>query len=161
MDKPRSSRKRGVGPRDSLRSPRKALQDPETDIPRRQGGDIQFNFARTGFNPYSGERLSGLFQHNDPGNYVGSATALTSPFSRGSSHISSSDPKAHSTIDPRYLSHPLGLWIMADALLFAQSSPKRARWLISSKTILMERAGRCSLPSRSRPSSIEPEQWTL
>jgi choline dehydrogenase len=81
--------------------------------------DLQFNFARTGFNPYS-DTLSGLFQHDDPGNYVGSAAVLQHPFSRGSSHITSSDPKVAPRIDPRYLSHPLDLSIMADAVLFIQ-----------------------------------------
>jgi choline dehydrogenase len=82
--------------------------------------DVQITFARTGFNPYISESVSGLFQHNDPGNYVGAATILTHPFSRGSSHITSSDPKAHPRIDPRYLSNPVDLSITADGVLFAQ-----------------------------------------
>lgn len=81
---------------------------------------VQFNFAPTGFNPYIGESVSGLFQHNDPGNYVGVASALTHPFSRGSTHIISPDPKTHPRIDPRYLSNPIDLGIMADAILFIQ-----------------------------------------
>ena len=36
--------------------------------------DIRMTFARTGFNPYVSESVSGLFQHKDPGNYVGAAT---------------------------------------------------------------------------------------
>lgn len=82
--------------------------------------DIQLTFARTGFNPYISESVSGLFQHSDPGNYVGVATILTHPFSRGSSHIISPDPKAHPRIDPRYLSNPVDLEVMTDGLLFVQ-----------------------------------------
>jgi len=80
----------------------------------------QFNFARTGFNPFSSESVSGLFQHDDPGNYLGVATALTHPFSRGSVHINSSDPKALPIIDPRYLSHPIDIEVLANGLLFVQ-----------------------------------------
>lgn len=82
--------------------------------------DVQFAFARTGFNPYSGERLSGLFQHDDPGNYVGVAVILGHPFSRGSSHITSSDSEAHPRIDPRYFSNPVDLSVTADAIIFIQ-----------------------------------------
>ncbi|KAG0649874.1 Dehydrogenase mpl7 [Hyphodiscus hymeniophilus] len=82
--------------------------------------DVQFIFARTGFNPYASESVSALFQHNDPGNYLGVATVLTHPFSRGSTHIISSDPEAHPRIDPRYLNHPVDLSIVTDGVLFAQ-----------------------------------------
>jgi choline dehydrogenase len=85
-----------------------------------KGADAQFVFQGTGFNPYSGDRLSGLFQHEDPENYVGVAVILGHPFSRGSSHITSSDSKAHPRIDPRYLSNPIDLSVMADSILFIQ-----------------------------------------
>lgn len=81
--------------------------------------ELQFNFGPTGWNPYS-KTLSGLFLHDDPGNFAGVAMGLTHPFSRGSIHIQSSDPAVHPLIDPRYLSHPLDLELMTDALLFAQ-----------------------------------------
>ena len=83
--------------------------------------DLQFNFAPTGFSVHdNSDRLGALFQHNDPGNYVGAVAALTHAFSRGSCHISSPDPKLRPTIDPKYLSHPADLEILADGILFIQ-----------------------------------------
>lgn len=82
--------------------------------------DVQVNFGRTGFSPYSGDSLASLFQHSDPGNYVSAAVALTHPFSRGSIHVNSSDPTAPPLIDPQYLSHALDLAILADGILFVQ-----------------------------------------
>lgn len=81
---------------------------------------LQFNFARTGFNPYNSESVASLFQHDDPGNYIGAGTASTHPFSRGSVHISSPCPSDAPTIDPNYLSNPLDIEILARGLLFAQ-----------------------------------------
>jgi choline dehydrogenase-like flavoprotein len=40
------------------------------------------------------------------------------PFSRGSSHITSKDPSEQPAIDPRYLSHPLDLEILARHILY-------------------------------------------
>ena len=65
------------------------------------GGQLPFdNVGPTGPN-----RLSGKF--------LSVAIYLTHPFSRGNSHITSSDPEAKPAIDPRYLSHPADLEIMA------------------------------------------------
>ncbi|RFU27142.1 hypothetical protein B7463_g9199, partial [Scytalidium lignicola] len=83
--------------------------------------DLQFNFAATGFSVYNtSERLGTLFQHNDPGNYAGGVVAQTHPFSRGSSHINGPDPKLPPTIDPKYLSNPADLELLADGILLLQ-----------------------------------------
>lgn len=96
-----------------------ALQ--KSQFESRKEAALQFNFALTGFNPYTSENLSKLFQHDDPGNFLGIGTANTHPFSRGTVHIASSDSEDKPTIDPRYLSHPLDLEILAHGLLFTQT----------------------------------------
>jgi choline dehydrogenase-like flavoprotein len=55
----------------------------------------------------------------NPGSYITITSCLLHPFSRGSVHIRSSDPTAHPTIDPRYLSHPLDIRIFAKHMLHA------------------------------------------
>lgn len=67
--------------------------------------NVQINFSPAGFNPYIGESMVGLFHHADPGNYLGSVAFVNHPFSRTAMHITSSDPKTHSIIDPSYLSN--------------------------------------------------------
>ncbi len=82
--------------------------------------DVQFSMGATGWNPYSGEKLSGMLFHDDPGNYAGFVSASTHAFSRGSSHIATADPTAHPVIDPKYLSNPVDLEILANGVLFMQ-----------------------------------------
>ncbi|KAK6201988.1 hypothetical protein LQW54_009201 [Pestalotiopsis sp. IQ-011] len=48
-----------------------------------------------------------------PENYITVMTMLNHPFSRGSVHISSSDVQQKPTLDPKYLSHPLDLQVLA------------------------------------------------
>ncbi|KAI5456077.1 hypothetical protein BGZ63DRAFT_418104 [Mariannaea sp. PMI_226] len=83
--------------------------------------DIQINFAPAGFNPYVSESVAGLFAHADPGNYLGSVAVVNHPFSRGSTHITSSDPNAHPTIDPKYFSSEVDFQMMVDGILFIQT----------------------------------------
>jgi choline dehydrogenase len=47
-------------------------------------------------------------------------SVLAHAFSRGSSHISSADPKARPVIDPRYLTNPIDLELLANGVLFMQ-----------------------------------------
>ncbi len=82
--------------------------------------DIQLTFAPAGMNPYSSDRVSGLFAHTDPGNYIGSVAVLNHPFSRGSSHIISSDPQTHPVFNPNYFAKEVDFEIMVDAILFLQ-----------------------------------------
>ena len=48
-----------------------------------------------------------------PGNFVSLGCLQSHPFSRGSAHITSADADAPPRIDPRYLSHPADLEILA------------------------------------------------
>ncbi|PGH33719.1 hypothetical protein GX50_03458 [[Emmonsia] crescens] len=52
-----------------------------------------------------------------PGNYLSLGIMQSIPFSRGHVHISSANPNDKQTIDPRYLSHPLDIEILARNLL--------------------------------------------
>jgi choline dehydrogenase len=55
-----------------------------------------------------------------PGNYFSMLAVLEHPFSRGSVHITSSDPSAYPAIDPNYLAHPLDLQVLSQILLHLQ-----------------------------------------
>lgn len=59
---------------------------------------------------------SGIFDHSDPEHYLGAAVGLTHALSRGSTHIQSSDVSVHPIIDPRYMSHPADIHVLAQAL---------------------------------------------
>ena len=48
-----------------------------------------------------------------PKNYMSFLISLAHPFSRGTVHVSSSSPRDPPVIDPRYLSHPLDVEILA------------------------------------------------
>lgn len=54
----------------------------------------------------------------DPGNFMSFLVALAHPFSRGTVHISSPSPSDPPAIDPRYLSHPMDVEILARHLRF-------------------------------------------
>ncbi|KAK4204578.1 putative GMC oxidoreductase [Triangularia verruculosa] len=56
-----------------------------------------------------------------PGSFISICAALLLPLSRGSSHISSSDPADKPTIDPAYLEHPLDLEVQARLLRYAET----------------------------------------
>ncbi|KAL9007120.1 MAG: hypothetical protein Q9188_000155 [Gyalolechia gomerana] len=59
-----------------------------------------------------------------PGNYFSLLACLEHPFSRGSVHITSSDPTVYPAIDPSYLSHPLGIDVISQALLHMQQAAR-------------------------------------
>ncbi|KAJ5930322.1 glucose-methanol-choline oxidoreductase [Penicillium verhagenii] len=61
-----------------------------------------------------------------PGNFVSLGIIQGIPFSRGSTHISSSNVEDKQTIDPRYFSNPLDLEIMARNLLDVVASQRAA-----------------------------------
>ncbi|KAM7182821.1 hypothetical protein V8F20_012830 [Naviculisporaceae sp. PSN 640] len=56
-----------------------------------------------------------------PANFITICAALLYPLSRGSSHITSSNPADKPTIDPRYLQHPLDLEVQARLLRYAET----------------------------------------
>ncbi|KAI5460573.1 choline dehydrogenase [Mariannaea sp. PMI_226] len=53
-------------------------------------------------------------------NFITIMVGLNHPFSRGSSHTGGRDPKLHPVIDPKYLSHPLDLEILARGTQFIE-----------------------------------------
>ncbi|KAL8687783.1 MAG: hypothetical protein Q9218_006143 [Villophora microphyllina] len=76
-----------------------------------------------GFAPEFAANASALFTPSAktyPGNYFSLLAVLEHPFSRGSVHIASPNPKEHPAIDPNYLSHPLDLYVVSQILLHLQ-----------------------------------------
>jgi choline dehydrogenase-like flavoprotein len=60
------------------------------------------------------------WSHDFPGAYSTLVACTTRTFSRGSVHINSADPTQHPDIDPAYLSHPLDVDVLAQAILHFQ-----------------------------------------
>jgi choline dehydrogenase len=83
--------------------------------------DLQFNFGAMGVNPAGQSDPAKIFNHGQEGAYAGIMSALTHPFSRGSVHISSSDPKVYPVINPQYLAHPIDSALLTQGLLFTQT----------------------------------------
>lgn len=72
-------------------------------------------------NPTGGETdMTLLFSKAHDGNYITIVPMLMHPFSRGSVHIVSADPAAQPRVDPRYLSHPMDIEMLARAALYAE-----------------------------------------
>ena len=61
----------------------------------------------------------GIFGITDPHNYICLFTALTNPFSRGTVHIASASPGDLPLVDPRYLTHPMDIELLARHLRFS------------------------------------------
>ncbi|KAL8759407.1 MAG: hypothetical protein Q9199_000776 [Rusavskia elegans] len=59
-----------------------------------------------------------IYAITEPENYVSFLVALAQPFSRGSVHITSSSVSDAPSIDPRYLSHPLDIEILARHMMY-------------------------------------------
>ncbi|KAF2680047.1 GMC oxidoreductase [Lentithecium fluviatile CBS 122367] len=57
--------------------------------------------------------MKNLLAPTNPKNYITIMSVNNHPFSRGICHIRSADPKDKPILDPRYLSHPLDLEILA------------------------------------------------
>ncbi|RYO84414.1 hypothetical protein DL764_009339 [Monosporascus ibericus] len=77
-------------------------------------------------NLHNGPKQAGMTKDIKPGNFISMGASLQYPLSRGTSHISSSDPSAPPTIDPRYLSHPLDIEIYARHLMIIEVLAKTA-----------------------------------
>ncbi|CAK7227111.1 hypothetical protein SCUCBS95973_006432 [Sporothrix curviconia] len=63
----------------------------------------------------------GVISPTTPGNYISIATMLNHPLSRGHVHIVSADPAVKPEWDPRYVSDPLDLEILARAARFNET----------------------------------------
>lgn len=57
--------------------------------------------------------MKDLLAPTNPKNYITIMVANNHPFSRGSCHIRSASPDGKPSLDPKYLSHPLDLEILA------------------------------------------------
>lgn len=71
----------------------------------------------TGVNTHRPENASTLFPCEDEGMWCVIGGCSTRSFSRGSVHITTSDPATHPAIDPAYFSHPLDIDLMARSTL--------------------------------------------
>ncbi|KAI9848470.1 MAG: hypothetical protein M1838_000514 [Thelocarpon superellum] len=67
-----------------------------------------------------------LLDAPNPGSFFDVTACLEHPFSRGSVHITTSDSTAAPLIDPKYLTHPLDVEILATAALHAQKVAQTA-----------------------------------
>ncbi|KAL0260751.1 hypothetical protein SLS55_004441 [Diplodia seriata] len=67
-----------------------------------------------------------LFGMSTPGNHITILAMLNHPLSRGSVHIASADPGAAPRIDPRYLSHPLDVELLARGTQFIERVARTA-----------------------------------
>ncbi|EPS36375.1 hypothetical protein H072_10091 [Dactylellina haptotyla CBS 200.50] len=80
-----------------------------------------------GINPPWQNDTSKLFNSGlATGNFLSFLGVLEHPFSRGSSHIKSSDPSVYPSIDPNYLSHPLDIEILSKIVLHLQTMARSA-----------------------------------
>nr|BAQ25461.1 putative dehydrogenase [Neocamarosporium betae] len=68
--------------------------------------------------------MKDLLTPTNPKNYITIMMVLNHPFSRGTCHIRSADPKDKPILDPRYLSHPLDLEILARLTLYIETIVK-------------------------------------
>lgn len=93
---------------------RKQLQDPREST-------LEFMYIPLQLNghPNGGPTdMTRLFSKAHEGNYISIVAMLMHPISRGNIHITSSDPEAQPRIDPKYLSNPLDLEMLAGAIEF-------------------------------------------
>ena len=65
-----------------------------------------------------------IYAITDPKNYISFLVALAHPYSRGTVHIGSASPSTPPTIDPRYLSHPLDVEILARHIRYVPNIAK-------------------------------------
>lgn len=72
-------------------------------------------------NLHNGPKQIGMTTKPVAGNYLSIGAALVRPLSRGSSHITSTDPGVPPAIDPRYLSHPLDIEVFARHLMAVEA----------------------------------------
>ncbi|KAK7728761.1 hypothetical protein SLS53_009366 [Cytospora paraplurivora] len=85
---------------------------------RSEGTGNLFTYAACGNFIPDGAGADIIQGASSSGNFVTICAALLFPLSRGCSHITSSDPAQKPTINPRYLSHPLDLEVLARFLRY-------------------------------------------
>lgn len=82
---------------------------------------VHYIMAPFQFNPHAGDKPTEYLNPTTPGNFMTLFAALSHPFSRGSVHIQSADPKDKPKIDPRYLSHPLDRELLARHIQYMET----------------------------------------
>lgn len=102
----------------------KQLQLLRAIVENRKDSTIQYFSPAVQLNPHTGPRASDWFGMKEDGHYTTIAASLSHPFSRGSVHIKSADPTAKPAIDPKYLSNPLDLELLARHLLYVETVAK-------------------------------------
>ncbi|KAI1824685.1 putative GMC oxidoreductase [Xylaria intraflava] len=107
-------------------------------------------------NLHNGPKQSGLTHDPKPGNFVSMGGALQQPLSRGTSHISSSDPLAPPIIDPRYFSHPLDVELYARHLMGVEILAKTAPL-----SNYLKVGGRRAQPGEPRVDTLEKAKTYL
>ena len=93
---------------------RSILQSPDD-------ASVQYLMAPLKYNSSASPDVKAMYSLERTGNYVTILACLSHPFSRGSVHIKSSDPKEKPLFDPNYLSHPLDLEILARHLQYLET----------------------------------------
>ena len=99
------------------------------------------------------DRCGGIYTHDWPGTYCSLAVCTTRPFSRGSIHIKSASPTEHPIIDPAYLTHPLDVDVVAQAILHAQELVKTEPFASHLKSD--ENGNKIAQPSMFIPKTLE------
>ncbi|KAL8992385.1 MAG: hypothetical protein Q9169_007143 [Polycauliona sp. 2 TL-2023] len=82
---------------------------------------IHYCMAPFQMNVHAGPATSQYLNPSTKGNYITLLAALSHPFSRGTVHIASSNPKDAPIIDPKYLSHPLDNEILARHIQYIET----------------------------------------
>ncbi|KAJ5352450.1 CAZyme family AA3 [Penicillium brevicompactum] len=79
----------------------------------------QYTLAPLQALPEKGPSMKGVFGMTEPENFMSIVSVLNRPFSRGTVHLESTDPKVNPIFDPRFFSHPLDMELHA----------RHVRWL--------------------------------
>ncbi|KAF8855124.1 alcohol oxidase [Acephala macrosclerotiorum] len=79
---------------------------------------VQHSLAKAGFNIGKYSKITDMTKNKMPGDYFTIFIALNHPFTRGNIHIVSSSPNDPPLIDPKYLSHPMDLELLARHVQF-------------------------------------------
>ncbi|KAI1475193.1 putative GMC oxidoreductase [Daldinia eschscholtzii] len=80
----------------------------------------QFTLAPFQLNPFPGDDPRQVFGLGTEGSYSSIVAVLSHPFSRGSVHIQSINPRSPPILDPRAMSHPLDLELHARHVLLLE-----------------------------------------
>jgi choline dehydrogenase-like flavoprotein len=78
----------------------------------------QFFLEKLQFNVKGNSKVSDIVSPKSPGDYFTFIASLSHPFSQGTVHINSINPMNQPTIDPKYLSHPMDLEMLARLVQF-------------------------------------------